>query len=101
MPWGRRCDLGCESWPDDDEYGTCPICDEPTTRFSNLRPLDADDAQSILAHRDFNDFYAAYCSARGQTVDGPLTGDPEPLEGELDLDAEIALLLAGGYRADA
>lgn len=40
MAWGRRCDNGCESWPDDKRYKRCPSCGEPATRFSNLQPLD-------------------------------------------------------------
>lgn len=54
---GRRCDLGCESWPPDDEFENCPICGQPTTRYSNLYPLDLDEALAIKGRLDFDDFY--------------------------------------------
>lgn len=69
---GRRCDLGCESWPDEMIYSKCPVCGEPTTRFRNLTPLSDDEAQSKLLHAQFEEFYTRYCLAQGQTVDGPL-----------------------------
>lgn len=70
--WGRRCDLGCESWPDEMLYLKCPICGEETTRFSNLRPLPEDEAKSILLHKQFETYYERYCTIAGQSVDGPL-----------------------------
>lgn len=54
---GRRCDLGCESWPADDEFELCPICGQPTTRYSNLYPLALDEALAIKLRLDFDDFY--------------------------------------------
>lgn len=54
MAWGRRCDMGCESWPDDKKYEKCPVCGQETTRFSNLRPLDNSEA----AHAAFEAYYA-------------------------------------------
>ncbi len=54
---GRRCDLGCESWPPDDEFETCPICGQSTTRYSNLYPLPMDEALKIKHRLDFDDFY--------------------------------------------
>lgn len=75
--WGRRCDLGCESWPDDDDYDTCPVCGEPTERFSNLRPLSDDDAKSMRLILNFEQYYIDYCEARGQTLDGGLPMTPE------------------------
>ena len=53
MAWGRRCDVGCESWPDSDRYKTCPICNEEATRFSNLQPLTQEEANA----REFELFY--------------------------------------------
>jgi hypothetical protein len=68
VPLGRRCEAGCESWPDDPRYATCPLCAEPTTRYRNLQPL----SQSEAAHRAFEAFYEERCAARGVSVDGPL-----------------------------
>lgn len=68
MAWGRRCDLGCESWPDDDRYVNCPVCGEPTTRFSNLRPLSPSEAN----HAEFEAHYIEHCLTLRQPVDGPL-----------------------------
>jgi hypothetical protein len=76
MAWGRRCDLGCESWPDDDIYETCPVCGEPAERFSNLRPLSEKDARSLRLHLAFEEFYADWCNDVGQPSDGLL----EPTE---------------------
>lgn len=60
MAWGRRCDLGCESWPDADDYKRCPECGGETTRYSNLRPMDDDEAASAKAHKEFETFYEVY-----------------------------------------
>jgi hypothetical protein len=50
MAWGRRCEIGCETWPDESTYTTCPSCGEKTTRYSNLSPLDAAEARSLRVH---------------------------------------------------
>lgn len=77
MAYGRRCDLGCESWPDDDSYESCPVCGQPTERASGLKPLPADDARDLKRTLDFEAFYEAWCLERGQTVDGPIVDDLE------------------------
>ncbi len=59
MSKGRRCDLGCDSWPDDEDYKRCPICGEETTRYNNLRPLPEDEARSVKAHHEFEAMYSA------------------------------------------
>lgn len=74
MAWGRRCDNGCESWPDHPLYETCPRCDEHTKRFSNLTPLDHDEAQSIYLHIAFEAYYEERCATLGVPVEGPLVG---------------------------
>lgn len=53
MAVGRRCAAGCESWPDTGKYNKCPVCGEPTTRFSNLSPLTQKEANI----REFDLFY--------------------------------------------
>lgn len=59
MALGRRCDLGCETWPDDDRYDTCPECREETTRYSNVKAITAEEASA----REFELFYEAWDAA--------------------------------------
>lgn len=75
MAWGRRCDLGCESWPDDKKYAECPACGEPTKRFSNLDPMDEREAALFMSHVQFEVYYETRCTARGIAADGPLPDD--------------------------
>ena len=70
--FGRRCAIGCESWPDEDDYKTCPICGEVTTRYNNLLPLDSEEAASVANHARFEEFYENWCEKRGITVSGPI-----------------------------
>lgn len=79
MAWGRRCEVGCESWPDDDIYDTCPVCGEPTERFSNLRPISEEEARSMRLTLEFEQYYIDYCNDRRQPLDGAL---PMPSEEE-------------------
>lgn len=69
---GRRCDIGCESWPDKAIYQTCPVCGEKTTRYSNLTPLPDDEAERVLLMKQFDRYYERWCAQRGQPVEGPL-----------------------------
>jgi hypothetical protein len=69
---GRRCALGCESWPDEAIYSRCPVCGQPTERVSNLEPLSDEDARSILLHAEFEKYYEKYCGIKNQPVNGPL-----------------------------
>jgi len=72
MPWGRRCELGCEDWPDTVAFARCPICDEATKRWNNLDPIDPDEAKEALNNQNFQRYYEMYCAERGVSVDGPL-----------------------------
>jgi hypothetical protein len=54
---GRRCSIGCESWPDEPDYHECPSCGEPTTRYRNLFPLSPHDARVKRLHILFEEFY--------------------------------------------
>lgn len=56
MAWGRRCEMGCESWPDDKRYKKCPICGEKALRYNNISPLTEEEA----AHAVFEHFYAQW-----------------------------------------
>lgn len=75
MAWGRRCELGCESWPDKAMYSKCPECGEPTTRYSNMSPLPDEEAESILLHKQFEAYYERWCIQRNQPVEGPLPSE--------------------------
>lgn len=72
MAIGRRCDLGCETWPDEPLYAKCLECGEPTTRYRNVHPIDHEEAQSRLLHQQFEMYYERYCAQRGVPADGPL-----------------------------
>lgn len=48
MAYGWRCDIGCASWPDQVLYKQCPQCGGSCTRFSNLTPMDVEEAEPIL-----------------------------------------------------
>ena len=70
--WGRRCELGCESWPDTLEFRKCLRCGGETTRFSNLSPLSMEEAQSALRHAKFDAYYKEHCNKLGIPASGPL-----------------------------
>jgi len=53
MALGRRCGLGCETWPDDDKFKVCPECGEKTTRFKGVTPISEEEARPYL----FEAFY--------------------------------------------
>jgi hypothetical protein len=55
MAIGRRCEIGCETWPDVGAYRVCPECGEPTTRYrgENIRPISEEEALPRL----FEAFY--------------------------------------------
>lgn len=88
MAYGYRCDIGCASWPDMVLYKQCPTCGGPCTRFSNLTPMEPDEAEPLLKaaldekraqresaqrHRDFEAFYKRHCDAIGIPHEGPLS----------------------------
>jgi hypothetical protein len=86
--WGRRCDLGCESWPDLLEFQTCVRCGSETTRFSNLRPLSVEEARKIAREIEFNAFYERRCAEKKIPSTGKL---PEWYEKQLGpLDARLS-----------
>lgn len=62
---GRRCDMGCETWPDEAEYARCPVCEEPTSRYRDVHPLSPEDAQSKVNHIKFERYYEDRCARRG------------------------------------
>lgn len=57
MAVGRRCPMGCETWPDSDKYSKCPKCEEPTKKFSGVEPLPNREAESIVNHIEFEKYY--------------------------------------------
>lgn len=76
---GRRCEIGCETWPDSDEFKTCPKCGEPAKRYSGMTPLTLEEARSIKAHIDFDAYYERHCARLGIPASGPLEGEAGPL----------------------
>lgn len=50
---GRRCDMGCESYPDHSDFSKCLVCGEPTRRLNNAWPMPEDEARSKLSHAKF------------------------------------------------
>jgi hypothetical protein len=69
----RRCDIGCESWPDKAIFSTCLDCGEPTERVGNIEPTISDeDAEVRLLYVQFDRYYERWCAAKGQPVEGPL-----------------------------
>lgn len=80
MAWGRRCDTGCESWPDHDDYLVCPICGGETRRWRNLIPLSKDEADKEKARIEFEVYYERHCEEMRQPVDGPLEAPREDIE---------------------
>lgn len=75
MAVGRRCDIGCETWPDQMLYQRCLHCGEMTRRVSNAQPLPVEEALSMLLHEEFESYYEHYCYLRGQPAEGPLPED--------------------------
>jgi hypothetical protein len=69
---GRRCDMGCGTWPDKTIYSKCPTCGEPTTRYKDVDPMPDDEAQAILLASQFEAFYEKRCAKLGIPADGPL-----------------------------
>lgn len=69
---GRRCDMGCETWPDKQIYAKCPQCGEPTTRYRDVYPLPDDEAETILVSEQFKAYYEKRCAQLGIPADGPL-----------------------------
>jgi len=62
MALGRRCDNGCETWPDDQRYKRCPACGQHTTLYKgdNVDPLSESEAN--LA--EFQHFYRRWDAER-------------------------------------
>jgi hypothetical protein len=77
MGLGRRCSLGCETWPNTEEYALCPQCGSPTSKFRGVEPLDEEEARSLKLHFEFEKFYEKWCRDREQPLEGPLE---EPTE---------------------
>jgi hypothetical protein len=53
MAIGRRCGVGCETWPDEKDYEICLICGQPTRRYRGVQVIE----QSALDHYLFEQFY--------------------------------------------
>lgn len=53
----RRCTICANDYPSTNEYKTCPVCEERTSRFSNITPMPDDEARSIKLHAEFERYY--------------------------------------------
>jgi hypothetical protein len=69
--WGRRCSLGCQDWPDTNEFERCLTCGQSTRRYSGLTPMMLSEARSMLKQAKFNAFYAKHC----ERLRIPVAGD--------------------------
>jgi len=49
--------MGCETWPDSTAYDPCPACGEPTEQFSQVTPLDPEEARIKKLEYEFEEFY--------------------------------------------
>lgn len=72
---GRRCALGCYTWPDKAMYLNCAVCGEPTERFKKRSPVDEEAAQRYFLELQFEKYYFKHCAQLGIPVDGPLQGE--------------------------
>lgn len=63
MP-ARRCSIGCESWPDHEDFKVCIVCGEPTRRVGNIKPtVDDEEAKRLLSEARFE----AWCVENDRT----------------------------------
>jgi hypothetical protein len=53
-------------------FSKCLRCGGDTTRYSNVDPMAADEAESLLRHAQFNAFYERYCAQKKIPVKGEL-----------------------------
>lgn len=42
--FGRRCAMGCATWPDDERFKVCPACGQSTVKYRGVTPMDEDEA---------------------------------------------------------
>lgn len=54
---GRRCAIGCATWPDELKYAICPRCGEPTSRFRGMKPMSAPEARKMALREAFEHYY--------------------------------------------
>jgi hypothetical protein len=83
IQFGRRCAMGCETWPDDDEYAICPTCRSETKRYKGVKPLSKKEARTLKRQAEFESYYATQhepdltpltdedCAALGITIVHP------------------------------
>lgn len=83
MNIGRRCTLGCETWPDALLFRKCYVCGEDTRRVrgETVEPLSDEEAMKIVLYHEFEKFYERRCRRLGVPVEGPLE-DPQAAPGQ-------------------
>ena len=60
MALARRCENGCETWPDHKRYRKCPVCGEATERLNKMKPMTQEEANA----REFEVFYERWDADR-------------------------------------
>lgn len=68
----KRCAIGCESWPNDAKFNTCPICGEATRVIDKEPTVTPQEAQSIQLRCFFEEYYEKRCAERGISTHGPI-----------------------------
>lgn len=64
--------MGCENWPNTEEYSECVICGEPTSFFNSADAIEEDVARKLVLDIKFAEYYEQHCEKLGITADGPL-----------------------------
>lgn len=57
MEVSLRCSMCALNFPDDKRFKKCLSCDEPTDRIGNVTPMPMEEAESMLKHKQFEEFY--------------------------------------------
>lgn len=71
MSIGRRCAMGCATWPDETTYLDCPICRKATKRYRGADPMTPKAALSAKKYADFDHYYETV----HQQDTAPITND--------------------------
>lgn len=54
--------MGCQTWPDSDDFKVCPQCGDATRRYRGVQPLSLEEAESVVKHIDFELYYDNWCA---------------------------------------
>lgn len=59
-----RCTFCANDYPVHSDYEICPICEEPTNGFRNIKAMPNEEARSIKNHADFERYYEEHSRRR-------------------------------------